>query len=84
MSSLKAKELKGVYVEWYDAYSIDHWLPIDKILATTLEPVLCYTIGFQLFKTKKVLIVCHTFNTENQACGILQIPMKCVLKIDYV
>lgn len=84
MKPPKKTGLKQIYIEWHDSYSIDQWCPILGILPTIQEPMVCYTVGFQLSKSKDVIITCHTFNQNDQACGILQIPRKCIIKIEYL
>jgi len=70
---------KKVRIKWYDAYSIDSWKPLDVILEATEEPMLCNTVGYILQDTSEAITICHSFNEENQVCGVIQIP-KCSIQ----
>ena len=70
---------KIVKIEWYDAYSLDSWQNKDIAVAVNKEPMLCHSIGYLLSEDDKSVSICHTFNNDNQVCGVIQIP-KCNIK----
>lgn len=68
-----------ILIEWYDAYSLDNWMKEEAAIAGVAEPMLCHTMGFFLSENEDCLSVCHTFNEDNQVCGVMQIPKRCML-----
>jgi hypothetical protein len=76
--------MKKVYIEWEDCFSIDRWLPVEQAIEETKSNILCFTIGFFINEDESGITICHTFQAESQVCGILKIPKKCIIKLDYL
>ena len=75
--------MKKVYIEWYDAYTLDSWTLLNEAIELTDRKYLCKTLGWVLSKNKKRIIISHTIN-PNQTMGILHIPTGCIKKIKYL
>jgi len=76
--------MKAVRIIWHDSFSIDAWTPKELVIIETTENMECQTIGFLLKRTRESITVCHTINTEGSVCGVIQIPRKCIVKIEYL
>ena len=74
---------KIIKIEWYDSFSLDAWQRETTAVDSVQEPMLCHTIGWFLCETDDIISVCHSFNDDNQVCGVIQIP-KCSIKGDIV
>ena len=79
---------KKVTVMWYDAHSNDGWKSLDNALGIASEMLLCETTGYQLLKTKELIVVSHTVAIEKDGTvsvlGHLHIPIRCVKSIKYI
>jgi hypothetical protein len=74
--------MKLARITWNDSFSIDAWKPKDLAVLESSELMECQTVGFVLSRTKDVMTVCHTINAEGSVCGVMQIPRKCIIKIE--
>lgn len=72
--------MKRVYIEWYDAYTLDGWTPIKEAIELTDRKYLVKTIGWLMSKNKKRVIIAHSVNPA-LTMGLLHIPMSCIKKI---
>jgi hypothetical protein len=70
-----------VVITWEDSFSMDNWQTRQGAIANTERPMTCQTIGFVLKESKDTITVCHTANEEDQVCGVMQIPRRCIVKI---
>ena len=70
---------KLVLVEWEDALHEFGWL--DNMPSKNPDDVMCYTVGWQMVKTKKHIIVAQTISGEDGVAQTLQIPMGMVHSI---
>lgn len=68
-----------ILIEWQDSYSMDYWQSKNNAIANSKEPMTCRTIGFILDEGDDSVTVCHTVNEEDQVCGVIQIPKKCIV-----
>ena len=70
---------KLVLVEWEDALHEFGWL--DEMPSKSPDDVMCYTVGWQMVKTKKHIIVAQTISGDDGIAQTLQIPMGMVHSI---
>ncbi len=81
----KGKE-RLVYIEWLDSCGCSsHWATVQDDLE--VEPVICKSVGWLLFESKKCLVVVPHLSHVNfeggksQGCGDMTIPKAAVIKI---
>ena len=75
--------MKKVYIEWYDAYTLDPWNTIKEAIELTDRGMLCKSIGWILDRNKKRIIITHTINPTH-TMNVLHIPMKSIKLIKEV
>ena len=76
-----SKTLKKVKVKWVDPTSFNNWLSLADVEDFKFSVKL--TEGFLLEDTKDRITISHTVNEED-ALGVLYLPIGCVLTIDEV
>lgn len=76
--------MKKAYVEWEDCFSIDRWLPVEQAIELTKDNLACFTVGFIIEDNKSGITLCHTYQSENQVCGVIKIPKKMIKKKIYM
>jgi len=72
---------KIVIIYWQDSFSMDAWQLKDTAIQNAKKPMTCKTVGFVVSEKGGSVTVCHTVNAENQVCGTMQIPKRCIVKI---
>lgn len=70
---------KLVLVVWEDALHEFGWL--DEFPSDNPEHVMCQTVGWQMVRTKKHIIVAQTISGDDALAQTLQIPMGMVHSI---
>jgi hypothetical protein len=75
--------MKRIYIEWYDAYTLDSWTPVKDAIELTDRMYLVKSIGWLLSKNKKRVIISHTINPV-MTMGVLHIPVSCIKKIKII
>ena len=68
-----------VMVEWVDSFSVDPWQSRDNALENVKTPLICRSVGILLEDGVEYLTLCHTLNDDDQVCGVLHIPKKCII-----
>jgi hypothetical protein len=69
-----------VQIEWLDAFSLDSWMEEGAAFAAIATSMLCHTVGFFLAESEESISVCHTYNKDNQVCGVMSIPKRCMIE----
>ena len=71
-----------VEITWIDAYAPlpDGWEKTKKGIGNCKNVLVCKTVGWLLKRTKKAVIICHTYNPQ-MTLGRLHIPIGCIKKI---
>lgn len=75
-----------VYVEWLDSmYDKGIWIPEEDIMKFAREEITkCYTLGFLIHEHVDFISVCQSYNQENQYASVIKIPMKSIIRIEYL
>jgi len=73
--------MKRVYIEWIDSYSVDPWQTLNQAKFATHDLCICKTIGWLVDKTKDLVVICHTYNSDSHVTGCLHIPRRCIIKM---
>lgn len=68
-----------VMIQWQDSFSMDYWQTRENAINSAKEPMTCRTVGYILNETVDSITVCHTINEEDQVCGVIQIPKRCIV-----
>lgn len=69
-----------VYIEWYDAYTLDSWQSIEDAIDLGSERYLVKSTGYILKEDSHCIIISHSI-THVQVMGVLHIPKECIKKI---
>lgn len=73
--------MKKVYIEWYDAYTLDSWQPIEEAKDMMNHKYIVKTIGWLMSENEGYVFICHSL-TSVQLMGALHIPRECIIKIE--
>ena len=65
-----------MFVEWLDASSTDPWTDIKDLEGT----VRCCSVGFVVKRTKDYISLASTWEGTEQACVVIHIPNKMILR----
>lgn len=74
--------MKLVHITWNDSFSIDKWSLKELVVIESQKLMECHTVGYILSRTRQAVTICHTTNSEGMVCGAIQIPRKCIIKIE--
>jgi hypothetical protein len=70
-----------VYIEWYDAYTLDSWQPVKEATEMLQHKYIVKTTAWLLEETEGFVSVCHS-HTPVQIMGCLHIPKECIVKME--
>lgn len=68
--------MKAVYVRWVDASTRRGWEPAD-----CCEPVLIHSVGIEVARSEKAIVLSTSFNSGTYYADQMVIPMSAVQKI---
>jgi hypothetical protein len=68
-----------ISIDWLDAFSLDSWMEEEAAMSAISTSMLCHTAGYFLAENEEAIAVCHTYNKDNQVCGVMNIPKRCII-----
>lgn len=75
--------MKRLYIEWYDAYTLDSWQSIEDAKESMKLKYVVKTIGWLVDETEGYYFISHSI-THSQLMGALHIPKECVIKVQEI
>lgn len=69
-------------VRWIDSHSdTGGWTELSEV-ERYAELTPCHTVGWQLHRDEEKIVIAHTL-TEDEACGVLVIPVFAIISVLY-
>ena len=67
-------------IEWHDAFSGDHcWFKAED-LHPEVEPFIVHTLGFEVQRTDKYIVLAMSFTERGHLCDLFTIPLNMVVR----